>query len=318
MLWVNVADTPYKQEQGLMFVKDMSSDAGMLFKFPQPKKLSFWGLNTYIPLDVAFVNSKNKIVDIQEIKPFNMSAVSCDKECTIAIEANAGYFYDNGIKVGDVIEMKQDPYEGDFVVFNNASKIKEAQSYTDQITVEEAERMKGPPNGQVAQPQLQSQPLVESEPPTGSQPEQVNTELEQLEQQEPIVIDPEDIQFASEEDFQDQDGYPEVEQNEQKPEPPQGEYPEFVDPKQLIDWAEAYGQSIWIDYTTLSGVNIQRNIQPQFDYTAGTGNQIVVAFDETVNAFRSFIINKINDFQILGRTFTKELAKPPSLDKIKR
>jgi len=117
MLYVEIADTPYKQSQGLMFRKDLNSNAGMLFRFNSPQVLKFWGLNTFIPLDIAFIDSENKIVKIDRIKPMTLSAVSSDKNCVMAVEANEGFFRGNGIGEGYKIEIDKDDIGFDIVRF---------------------------------------------------------------------------------------------------------------------------------------------------------------------------------------------------------
>src|SRR5690554_5691883 len=112
MLKAKVADTPHKLEQGLMFVDDMPEDEGMLFVFPQKRILSFWGKNTFIKLDIAFVRD-DQIVKIAQIKPFDMSNVGSGIPCTMAIEANAGYFEDNGVRVGDQVVIDRGSFRDD-------------------------------------------------------------------------------------------------------------------------------------------------------------------------------------------------------------
>ena len=67
-LYVKIADTPSKQAHGLMFVKKMENDHGMLFEFDRPQRLSFWGQNTFIPLDIAFCDSDGVIRKISHIR----------------------------------------------------------------------------------------------------------------------------------------------------------------------------------------------------------------------------------------------------------
>ena len=107
MIKVEIADSPTKRELGLMGRKNMGQNNGMFFVFESNKHLSFWGEKTYIPLDIAFINDKNKIVAIKEIVPLSTKAVSCDIPCKFALEANLNYFQNNKIKVGDSIEIKE-------------------------------------------------------------------------------------------------------------------------------------------------------------------------------------------------------------------
>jgi uncharacterized protein len=104
-LEAEVADTFFKHQEGLMFRKKLGENSGMVFKFKNPKKLKFWGLNTFIPLDIAFISDDNIITKISNISPFSTKIVSSDDKCNIAIEANYGYFNKNKINVGDKINI---------------------------------------------------------------------------------------------------------------------------------------------------------------------------------------------------------------------
>ena len=50
---VQLADTPEKRSQGLMF--QQSADPGMLLLYKEPTGVSLWMANTAIPLDVAYI-----------------------------------------------------------------------------------------------------------------------------------------------------------------------------------------------------------------------------------------------------------------------
>lgn len=103
MLYVDLADTFEKQSKGLMFRDYLAEDWGMLFKFDRPQKLKFWNMNTFIPLDVAFIDKDDRIVKIEELPSIlnsSQKTVSSDSDCLVAIEANSGFFGSNGIKTG--------------------------------------------------------------------------------------------------------------------------------------------------------------------------------------------------------------------------
>lgn len=104
-LRVELAETPSMHERGLMFRKKIDDDSGMAFIFKNAQNLRFWGLNTYIPLDVAFVSPDRKIIKIEHISPLSTKTVCSEADCDMAIEANLGYFSDNKICIGDKITI---------------------------------------------------------------------------------------------------------------------------------------------------------------------------------------------------------------------
>lgn len=108
---VEIASSPSQHAQGLMFRDKLGQDDGMLFKFNHPQNLRFWGVNTYIPLAIAFVSSDNIIEKISYISPHDSRSVSSDTDCDKAIEANYDFFTKNRIDVGDRIELINDGFK---------------------------------------------------------------------------------------------------------------------------------------------------------------------------------------------------------------
>ena len=98
---LEIADSPASLAQGLMFRKHLDEDSGMLFKFEQPTPASFWGKNTYIPLDVAFLDSEGVILEILPWVPFEETRVaSKSDQVAYAIETNRDWFASRGLKPG--------------------------------------------------------------------------------------------------------------------------------------------------------------------------------------------------------------------------
>ena len=88
---------------GLMFRESLEKDRGMLFVFENTDIHSFHMKNTFIPLDIAFINEEGIIESIKELDPQNPIPVYPDGEIRYAIEVNRGWFAENGIEVGDII-----------------------------------------------------------------------------------------------------------------------------------------------------------------------------------------------------------------------
>jgi len=104
-LKLEIADTADKQMKGLMFRHSLPSDRGMLFKFEQSIGHSFWGRNTYIPLDLAFIGHDNRILQIDRITPHSTKHIRSNFPSSMAIEANVGFFEEHQIKPGDRVEI---------------------------------------------------------------------------------------------------------------------------------------------------------------------------------------------------------------------
>ncbi len=66
---VELARTNIERQYGLMFRDKLCDNCGMLFIFDGEDRHSFWMKNTRIPLDMIFINSNLKIVDILHAVP---------------------------------------------------------------------------------------------------------------------------------------------------------------------------------------------------------------------------------------------------------
>lgn len=61
LLAVEIADTPYKQEKGLMHRLYLAPWQGMLFIFPEERYSNFWMKNTLLDLDIRFYTKDFKL-----------------------------------------------------------------------------------------------------------------------------------------------------------------------------------------------------------------------------------------------------------------
>jgi uncharacterized membrane protein (UPF0127 family) len=97
-----IADNDARQEQGLMFVRDLPAGQGMIFPLKKPRKMRMWMKNTYIELDIVFIGEKGAIDKIIEhAKPLDLTTLESDKDVTAVLELKGGAAADLGLKVGD-------------------------------------------------------------------------------------------------------------------------------------------------------------------------------------------------------------------------
>lgn len=61
-----IASTEEKRIMGLMYREELPIDHGMLFVFNNPIEISFWMKNTLIPLDIIFINSEKKVINVEQ------------------------------------------------------------------------------------------------------------------------------------------------------------------------------------------------------------------------------------------------------------
>jgi uncharacterized membrane protein (UPF0127 family) len=101
-----IADTAPRSEQGLMFVRELPPDKGMVFAEPQPRVWNMWMKNTYVPLDMLFVAVDGHVVKIAHAIPHDETTISSDVVVHGVIELQGGICEKLHIKVGDVAKWK--------------------------------------------------------------------------------------------------------------------------------------------------------------------------------------------------------------------
>jgi uncharacterized protein len=101
------ADTPKREEQGMMFIREMDEHTGMLFMFPENKPVSMWMKNTYVSLDLLFMNAQGKIDYIAEkATPKSEAIIGPPTPEFAVLELKGGACERFGIKVGDKVLHK--------------------------------------------------------------------------------------------------------------------------------------------------------------------------------------------------------------------
>ena len=97
-----IADDENRQRQGLMYVRDLPANQGMQFINPEPRPSSFWMKNTYIPLDILFIDSRGKVVKVYErTTPLSLESLGVDSPVRAVLELRGGESARRGIRSGD-------------------------------------------------------------------------------------------------------------------------------------------------------------------------------------------------------------------------
>jgi uncharacterized membrane protein (UPF0127 family) len=98
------ASTQQQQMQGLMFVRDLPAERGMLFVEERPRVATMWMKNTYIPLDMLFIDTRGKVVRIIPMtKPFSLDILSSLTPVKAVLELRGGEAARRNIRVGDLV-----------------------------------------------------------------------------------------------------------------------------------------------------------------------------------------------------------------------
>lgn len=101
---IEIADTEYKRQLGLMNRKTMEENQGMLFIFNDDSMRSFWMLNTLISLDIIFVNKDKRIVTIHKnTTPLSQQSYPSTESSIYVVEVISGYCDRHNIQVGDKV-----------------------------------------------------------------------------------------------------------------------------------------------------------------------------------------------------------------------
>lgn len=103
-VWVAADDR--SRTRGLMFVRELPADRGMLFLFEWPQPAAFWMKDTYIPLDLVFIDPTGRVLNIvRDARPFSLVPIESDGPVIAVLEVPAGTSQRIGLVPGDRISL---------------------------------------------------------------------------------------------------------------------------------------------------------------------------------------------------------------------
>jgi uncharacterized protein len=101
---VDVMRSQADLEKGLMFRKSIPADYGMLFDFQREQNVMMWMKNTFIPLDMLFMDKGGKVVGfIANAEPMSEKILTVGKPTDAVLELRGGTAARIDLKVGDQV-----------------------------------------------------------------------------------------------------------------------------------------------------------------------------------------------------------------------
>lgn len=106
---IEIAESDYETQTGLMYRTSMEENQGMLFIFADVAMHSFYMKNTEFPLDIVYIDENRKIASFQkDAKPLDETGLSSQVPVKYVLEINAGLSNKMGLQVGDSIAFTRE------------------------------------------------------------------------------------------------------------------------------------------------------------------------------------------------------------------
>ncbi|MFD0989833.1 DUF192 domain-containing protein [Mariniflexile jejuense] len=105
---IEIANTEFETQTGLMYRDLMAKNQGMLFIFDDETERFFYMKNTKIPLDIIYINANKTIVSFQKnAKPMDETSLPSNLPAKYVLEVNAGLVDTWGLAVGNTISYTE-------------------------------------------------------------------------------------------------------------------------------------------------------------------------------------------------------------------
>ena len=104
---IEVADTDRLKSIGLMYRSSMPERQGMLLLNEKPQRMNIWMKNTFIPLDIIYIDRDGYIVKIVEnARTESTTVMPSGGKVKAVLELNAGQVRQQDIAIGDRVTYK--------------------------------------------------------------------------------------------------------------------------------------------------------------------------------------------------------------------
>lgn len=109
-----IAEAENERMQGMMFRKSIRPDEGMLFIFERPEQRSFWMKNTFVSLDILYIDEDLKIITIHHrTEPLSVASIPSYGKAKYVVEVKGGFCNQYKLEEGDFISIQRNKsFEG--------------------------------------------------------------------------------------------------------------------------------------------------------------------------------------------------------------
>jgi uncharacterized protein len=104
---IELAATPSTRSSGLMYRRQLAEHTGMLFDFVTTQPVTMWMKNTYLSLDMIFIDATGRITNIEHrTVPHSLKHIKSAGLVRAVLEISGGLAAKLGIKTGDKVKHK--------------------------------------------------------------------------------------------------------------------------------------------------------------------------------------------------------------------
>ncbi len=109
-LRVEIAATPSLRAHGLMFRRALAPGHGMLLLWPRARRVGIWMKNTFIPLDIVFIDERGTVVRVHEnARPHDLTVIPSRHPVLAVLEVAAGEAGRLGLLPGARVTLPRAP-----------------------------------------------------------------------------------------------------------------------------------------------------------------------------------------------------------------
>jgi uncharacterized membrane protein (UPF0127 family) len=104
---IEIVREPHELQFGMMYRMSVPENTGMLFIMPREEMQSFWMRNTYVSLDIIYINAEKRIVSIAErTKVLSDEGLPSKAPALYVLEVAGGYCAQKGIQAGHYVAFE--------------------------------------------------------------------------------------------------------------------------------------------------------------------------------------------------------------------